>query len=471
MNAEDIKPQISQAFGLSNSEGIIKTKRGYMIHKEQILKFNIEKLQDICITFDTCTFDCDVVLNIGSNIDCEFVSCNFNQVISSDFRYQMIKNYYSFKNCIFYNRINLAFLKITKQMSFSDSLFYGDINCHQSEFEDLAFVNLLIHGRVDLRECSFKNATFKENLFADRVLFDRARFNLKEKVLFDRIRFEGGAYFEGTSFCNGAEFHSNLFQKNFIFSPEENKGISFNSCFFEANLISDFNFIDHASSPKLQRKMFSSIKASLLKSLNNFDASNYHRMELYCKEEELKFNKPKIFSKDWIDKWQLSFYRHTSDHHTDIFKSFNSLIALIGIFGLLCGAVVWGLDYFVFDHKEGVNILKLKEIYSSHIEASIKEHILSYVIGNIVLFFVFLGLFLGVVWECLRNLFVPLGYIAVLGFFAISPKYLVPAMSFFDSKKALLDPICTLGGLYTLLFGFLAYSFIKTTRKNSIIPS
>ncbi|WP_034583992.1 hypothetical protein [Helicobacter pametensis] len=103
--------------------------------------------------------------------------------------------------------------------------------------------------------------------------------------------------------------------------------------------------------------------------------------------------------------------------------------------------------------------------------ASIEEHTSDYLLGNFVLALVFIGLFLGVVWEHSRTLLIILGYGVVSMFFIISPKYLVPAMSFFDSKKALLDPICTLGGLYTLLFGFLAYSFIKTIRKNSIIPS
>lgn len=47
----------------------------------------------------------------------------------------------------------------------------------------------------------------------------------------------------------------------------------------------------------------------------------------------------------------------------------------------------------------------------------------------------------------------------------ISPKILIPAMGIFTDKRAMLDPLSVLGGIYTIIFGFVAFSFIKTIRK------
>lgn len=67
---------------------------------------------------------------------------------------------------------------------------------------------------------------------------------------------------------------------------------------------------------------------------NLLDAQDYHRLELYCKEIELDSRETKVFSKDWIDKWQLWFYRITSEHHTDLLKIFNNVILLMALFGM-----------------------------------------------------------------------------------------------------------------------------------------
>lgn len=226
------------------------------------------------------------------------------------------------------------------------------------------------------------------------------------------------------------------------------------------------------------RASYEKIKTILVEKSNITDVSQWQRYILYIKELELdsqktdfskEETKPSLQNK--IDRLQLFFYRNTSDHHTDTLKSFHTLIALIGVFGLLCGIIVLGFDYFIFDYKEGLNILSLKEIYHSHIKTSIQNHALGYFLGNLALIFTFLGLFSGVVWKCSRDILIPLGYVMTLAFLATSPKYLIPAMSLFGENRAMLDPLGIVGGIYTLLFGFLTYSFIKTIRKNSIFPS
>ncbi|EFO9447558.1 hypothetical protein HL737_000548, partial [Campylobacter lari] len=67
---------------------------------------------------------------------------------------------------------------------------------------------------------------------------------------------------------------------------------------------------------------------------NLLEASKFHKYELYCKEIELEEKKPKIFSKEWIDKWQLVFYRKLCDHHTDLLKVFHNLLIIIMLFSV-----------------------------------------------------------------------------------------------------------------------------------------
>lgn len=334
--------------------------------------------------------------------------------------------------------------------------------------------------------CNFLSPTYLNHLSAYACIFSFCHFKKDfelnhieiEKVYFENCIFEKRAVFKGTTFGGDISLYGSTFKQ----CP------NFAQCRFEGelNLVNTnlaFDFKDTEKQINLASKnnnnhfvandfrdSFRLFKNTLSKEGNLLDASNYHRVELYCKEIELD-SKPNKKLQDKIDKWQLWFYRLTSDHYTDLLRSFNTLIALIGIFGLLCGSVVLGLDYFVFDYQKGFDILQLKSFFFKKINKSITSHLLEYFVGNVVLVFVFLGLFLGVVWKCSRDIFIALGYVMTLGFLATSPKYLIPVMSLFGGGRAVLDPLGIVGGVYTLLFGLIAYSLIKTARKNSIIPS
>lgn len=348
--------------------------------------------------------------------------------------------------------------------------------------------------------CLLKHCTFKEKAYFERCNF---QFCIIDYCIFqDDSFFDYSTFFEirisKTTFERRTSFYHSIFQQpplfaNCIFDKYltmTGSKLALNSSgFIEKVRKNVINLCDTHNNQRVgtfskpndrwepddflkdYRDGFCTIKNALIKNNNLLDASNYHKVELCCMELELEKKNPKPFSKDWIDKWQLWFYRQTSEHHTDLLRSFNTLIALIGIFGLLCGSVVLGLDYFVFDYQKGFDILQLKSFFFDNISESITSHLLGYFVGNVVLVFVFLGLFLGVMWECSRKVLIPLGYMATFGFLATSPKYLIPAMSLFGGKWVALNPLGTIGGIYTLLFGFLAYSFIKTARKNSIIPS
>ena len=64
-------------------------------------------------------------------------------------------------------------------------------------------------------------------------------------------------------------------------------------------------------------EILTELKNTLIRQNNLLDASQWHKLELYAKEIELDSKKPSILSRDWIDKWILRFYRHTSDQQTD----------------------------------------------------------------------------------------------------------------------------------------------------------
>lgn len=419
---------------------------------------NIHKHYDMYIVK---SFDSNQKLQIAQSCDLkdlfkkysiEFIDCVFELPILCQ---EIYERKIAFSSCIF-----------MKDFCFLDCIFL-DLKFEKIIFKDKFSLIKIKHLKSSsFSQCIFeKEARFEQNIFTNEVFFDRSIFN---HVTISKTFFEAFSSFYFVTFKQPPLLENCVFNKHLTTtgSKLQQKEYEFIST------LSRLSSTQDKPEELLQsyREGFCSIKNALIKNNNLLDASSYHKVELCCKELELDSNTKKS-PREWIDWAQLFFYRNTSDHHTDTLKSFHTLIALIGVFGLLCGAIVLGFDYFAFDYKGGLDILSLKEAYSSHIKTSIQSHTWEYFLGNLALILVFIGLFLGVVWKCSRDILIPLGYVMTLGFLATSPKYLIPAMSLFGGGRAVLDPLGIVGGVYTLLFGFLAYSFIKTIRKNSIIPS
>ncbi|MCI5786606.1 MAG: pentapeptide repeat-containing protein, partial [Helicobacter trogontum] len=199
--------------------------------------------------------------------------------------------------------------------------------------------------------------------------------------------------------------------------------------------------------------------------------SNFHKYELYSKEIELDSKKTKTI-KDKVEKWQLWFYRKLCDHHTDILQSFHSLMLVIALFGLMGFGVIIGFNYYYLGYKPFSHLYMAKEIYDAHIQSFIKTHTLCTFLFNIsILGAYLLMLFISIKWKIPRVFLIGVSYVIVICILLISPKILIPAMGIFTDKRALLDPLSTLGGIYTICFGFVLFSFIKTIRKNSIVPN
>lgn len=89
-----------------------------------------------------------------------------------------------------------------------------------------------------------------------------------------------------------------------------------------------------------------------------------------------------------------------------------------------------------------------------------------------MILFIYLGLIgFALCLKYMRKFFIIISYAITLSVLVVSPKILIPAMGFFTDKRAILDPLSAIGGIYTIVFGFVVFSFIKTIRKNSIVPS
>ncbi|EAH5539900.1 pentapeptide repeat-containing protein, partial [Campylobacter coli] len=219
------------------------------------------------------------------------------------------------------------------------------------------------------------------------------------------------------------------------------------------------------------RDSFRTFKNALIKDNNLLDASNFHKYELYCKEIELKNKKGKTF-KDVVDRWQLFFYCKLCDHHTDILQSLNSLILVIGIFVISSVAMVFGFNYSLGYKPILEHWYFSLDFYNHHINSIIQDNYLFMMAINIMILFIYLGLIgFALCLKYMRKFFIIISYAITLSVLVVSPKILIPAMGFFTDKRAILDPLSAIGGIYTIVFGFVVFSFIKTIRKNSIVPS
>lgn len=281
----------------------------------------------------------------------------------------------------------------------------------------------------------------------------------KNTVNFSRIVFKDQTSFYGTTFYSCPNFSQcrfegniNLINTNLIFDYDntymqiikawKQERLDFKTSIPKQYVANDF------------RDSFRLFKNALSKEGNALDASNYHRVELYCKEIELD-SKPQKSWQDRIDLFQLWFYRKTSEHHTDLLKIISWVVITIGFFGLALFSCKYGfdLDSFISNHSKNSFVAIFDRPFITQ----------SKIIGLIYLFG-FCGLF----WKWSRIFF--FSGIA-LCMTLISYKYILGIGSFLTSKTSCNPLENFLLVLYTIVMILLLFSLQKTARKNSIIPS
>ncbi|EAI5944365.1 pentapeptide repeat-containing protein [Campylobacter coli] len=394
------------------------------LKKIHIKNFNYKLYERYNLSFTKCIFECEIKDTRGLSSDIEngifFLKCEFeNKILFFNLYFKNI----SFILCNFKNNTTFQACTFKTFCNFESSVFENFVSFDKSMFLDkVSFYNTHFH-----KVPNFSQAIFNENLNIVNTKLNFTFSNLEEKI----------------------EQECEEFNKNK--KEEDQKSLD--------KFANDF------------RDSFRIFKNALIKDNNLLDASNFHKYELYCKEIELKNKKGKTF-KDVVDRWQLFFYCKLCDHHTDILQSLNSLILVIGIFVISSVAIVVGFNYSLGYKPILEHWYFSLDFYNHHINSIIQDNYLFMMAINVMILFIYLGLVgFALCLKYMRKFFIIISYMITLLVLAISPKILIPAMGIFTDKRAMLDPLSVFGGIYTIIFGFVAFSFIKTIRKNSIVPS
>ncbi|HEF9787477.1 pentapeptide repeat-containing protein [Campylobacter coli] len=424
-----------------------------------VIADNIKVFQEYNLYFYRCTIP-NLILEITIK-SLEFKMCCFESsfIIRNNF-----DGYISIQDSIFEKDFGIFWVK--KEVY--------KINVCKNIFKDVSiFENKILN--FNFEENSIQNISICNNLFTKEAYFNANSFNYE--CIFFKNSFENLSFYEAN------------FEKSFIFFQNIIKG---NLNAINANLNFTFDNLEEKIEQEYQefnknkkkedkksldkfandfRDSFRTFKNALIKDNNLLDASNFHKYELYCKEIELKNKKGKTF-KDVVDRWQLFFYCKLCDHHTDILQSLNSLILVIGIFVISSVAMVFGFNYSLGYKPILEHWYFSLDFYNHHINSIIQDNYLFVATVNLVMLFGYLILVgFALCLKYMREFFIIISYVITLLVLAISPKILIPAMGIFTDKRAMLDPLSVFGGIYTIVFGFVAFSFIKTIRKNSIVPS
>lgn len=307
--------------------------------------------------------DCEILFeDLSGNVGfLSFCKCVFTTNVKAKavhFRSDVI-----FKECTFQENVN-----------FSRSHFYGDVSFIKSTFgkQQSSSANV-----AKFNDCFFDGiADFSSAIFFADVYFHRAIF--KKDLQIYRTHFFGVANFYFSTFLGLANFSMAVFKEpkfaNFV-------GVDLSSINqgdiqeYIENLVQR-EVDDEDNSRKGRGSVYLSIQHALnlqdsfrtvkdiLIAQNNFlDAQMWHKLELYAKEEYLnirtmqksRLNKEceeleehiesrndsqKLYENICKTKWenifdriQLSFYRITSEHHTNLVKIVNNVIMLIALMG------------------------------------------------------------------------------------------------------------------------------------------
>ncbi|WP_291953057.1 pentapeptide repeat-containing protein [Campylobacter sp.] len=196
----------------------------------------------------------------------------------------------------------------------------------------------------------------------------------------------------------------------------------------KSSIKQDNEFKEHIA--QKYRSLFRKLKSNNLTYHNLIDASKLHTQELYAREIELEEKKSKVFSKEWIDKWQLFFYRKLCDHHTDLLLNLKWLIYAIALYILLLG--------------------KIPILYPM------------YLIYPIVL----------IIYMCYketRSILLILSFIIIFITICNNPKLIFGVSNLFLDNLNWWQNLIT--AVYMIVLGLVLFSLQKTARKNSIIPT
>lgn len=293
-----------------------------------------------------------------------FSNCEFKSKVSLHFIKESnekieFHNGVDFSNCVFGDEVDFRYFvsgtglpenkyyNNAQDTNFSNCYFNKNITFHKSKiFNNIDFTHTTFNDYADFSQCEFEKTA---NLYGAK--FEKA-------PNFSQVQFKGSLNAVNMDldfgFTNLKEIISGEFKKYNNIAPQKQ------GCFQKIKQrISAKLKKEQANDKKLTitkplthfandfRDSFRIFKNALIKENNNLDASEFHKLELYCKEIELgespnkrgiqaqseedvrKNTKP---FKESIDWFLLRFYRKLSEHHTDLLRVLNNLILLIALY-------------------------------------------------------------------------------------------------------------------------------------------
>lgn len=296
-----------------------------------------------------------------------------------------------FKNLIFKEDVSFFNATFKENVDFSDTYFLG-----KTTFKDAKIGTLISNNdqnqktSIKLSRCVFEgNVDFSNVQFLQDVYFHRAIF--KKDIQFYRSYFDKVANFYFATFWEVPNFSMCVFNNpkfaNFVGMTLPFDSIDKLKEYIDAKVNEEQNNSETKEEKRKNgrtktylltqhslniRDSFRVVKETLITQNNSLDSQIWHKMELYAKEleylyrtdiesltneireleekeknqkygtnsdfrqdskEALELNR-KNRIKNAADKWQLWFYRITSEHHTDLLKIFNNVILLMALFGM-----------------------------------------------------------------------------------------------------------------------------------------
>lgn len=411
----------------------------------------------------------------------------------------------NFNQSLFYGQVELQNLSVKQGMSFANCRFNKHFVLYATKLESEAFFNFS-------HSIFFDKADFSSTHFFGSIRFHRSIF--MTKALFYDSKFLNTANFYFAIFMQPPNFSMCVFKDSKL---AHFTGVDISHLTLEVLKTNTQEKAQEEKSDKndfmgrgiayLQiqhainlRDSFRVVKETLNAQSNNLESQKWQKLELYAKELELQYrgqiknlekdakafeciarqdatnNKkskglyiPHIKQNDSaqmleinkrerpqniIDCIQLWFYRHTSDHHTDLLKIISWVIITIGVFGLALFACKYGtnLEAFVKNHSNNnpVALLDIPLITQTNIM-------------GLVYLFGFCSLF----WRWSRILFFSS---VTLWIACYKPTLIFGAMNLIDkSPRSGFENLILV--IYTLVMILLLFSLQKTARKNSIVPS
>lgn len=338
------------------------------------------------------------------------------QPLRLDFQHCEFKDRVYFTNCEFNGNVFFNHAKFYKYADFHESIFNGVVSFYNAEFK----------SAPNFSTCVFQNlqATNFINVKIDDIDFGKILYFIAEHI-------NDGTYKKEVK----------SLKEKYLQKLQENKE---NQCEIDKKYkedkkgIAKEHRIRYASNA---RDSFRTIKNVLIANNNLLDASAWHKLELYAKEHEIDLKAPTKFSKEWIERIQLCFYRHTSAHHTDLLKILSWFVVLVG-----------GFATILFFIKDSDSIVLWGSIFAV----------------------AFISLLLCALFKKIScfGFSTLLSLVPCAWLLTCNPKYIFGVANLFGNDKCQSDWFFNLIlSAYSIAFILVVFSLQKTARKNSIIPN